>query len=83
MLDESIPDVQLRNEFPARRWQRSSTAVISCAMAGVDGRVPDNSALTIDPEKGEYHLARLKASSAHDAAKGLNDLLESRMPEVE
>jgi hypothetical protein len=51
--------------------------------AGVDRRVPDNSALTIDPDKGEYHLARLKASSAHDAAKGLNDLLEARMPEVE
>jgi TnpA family transposase len=51
--------------------------------AGVDGRVPDNSALTIDHDKGEYHLARLKASSAHDAAKGLANLLESRMPEVE
>lgn len=49
----------------------------------VDGRVPANSALTIDHDKGEYPLARLKASSAHDAAKGLNDLIESRMPEVE
>ena len=48
-----------------------------------DARVPNNPALTIDRDKGEYHLARLKASSAHDAAKGLNDLLESRMPEVE
>src|SRR3984893_3443840 len=47
--------------------------------AGVDARVPDNSALTIDRDKGEYHLARLKASSAHDEAKGLNDLFESRM----
>ena len=51
--------------------------------AAVDARAPDNSALTIDRGKGEYHLARLKASSAHDAAKGLNDLFESRMPEVE
>ena len=51
--------------------------------AGVDARVPDNSALTFDRDNGEYHLARLKASSAHDAAKDLNDLLESRMPEVE
>ena len=42
-----------------------------------------NSALTIDHDKDEYHLARLKASSAHDAAKGLANLLESRMPEVE
>ena len=51
--------------------------------AGVNAHVPENSALTIDRDKGEYHLARLKANSAHDAAKGLNDLLESRMLEVE
>jgi hypothetical protein len=51
--------------------------------ANVDAHVPDNSALTIDRDKGEYHLAHLKANSAHDAAKGLNDLVESRMPEVE
>jgi hypothetical protein len=49
----------------------------------VDARVPSNPALTIDRDKGEYHLARLKASSAQDVAKGINDLLESRMPEVE
>jgi len=51
--------------------------------AGVDGRVPQNPALTIDRDKAEYHLARLKASPTQDAAKGLKDLLESRMPEVE
>jgi hypothetical protein len=50
---------------------------------GVDARAPRNQALTIDRDKGEYHLARLRASPAQDAAKGLKDLLESRMPEVE
>jgi Tn3 transposase DDE domain len=51
--------------------------------AGVDARVLTNPALTIDSDKGDYHLARLKASPAQDAAKGLIDLLQSRMPEVE
>ena len=51
--------------------------------AGVDARVPHNPMLTIDAAKGEFHLARLKASPAQDAAKSLKDLLESRMPPVE
>jgi len=51
--------------------------------AGVDARVPQNPSLSIDPAKGEFHLARLKASLAQDGAKSLKDLLESRMPEVE
>jgi TnpA family transposase len=51
--------------------------------AGVDARVPHNQALTIDRDKGEFHLARLKASPAQDAAKRLKDLLEARLPKVE
>jgi len=51
--------------------------------ASVDGRVPQNPALTIDRDKAEFHLARLKASPEQDAATRLKDLLESRMPEVE
>lgn len=51
--------------------------------ASVDARVPDNSALTIDRAKGAYQLARLKASPAQDAAKGLKELFEARMPAVE
>jgi hypothetical protein len=47
------------------------------------GAGPQNPMLTIDRDKGEFHLARLKASSVPDAAKSLKDLLEARMPEVE
>jgi len=35
VLDDTIPDVQLRIEilwqFPVRRWQRSSTGALNCA----------------------------------------------------
>jgi len=50
---------------------------------GVDARAPQNAALTIDRDKAEFHLARLKASPTQDAAKSLKDLLEARMPEVD
>jgi TnpA family transposase len=46
----------------------------------VDRRVPGNKALTIDAEKGEFHLAALKASEKPDAIKILKDLIESRLP---
>lgn len=51
--------------------------------AGVDARVPANPALSIDRDKGAYQLARLRASPAQDAAKGLKELFDARMPEVE
>jgi hypothetical protein len=51
--------------------------------ARVDRRAPQNPALTIDRDKAEFHLARLKASPEQDAANRLKDLLESRMPGVE
>jgi hypothetical protein len=35
--------------------------------ASVDGRVPQNPALTIDRDKAGFHLARLKASPEQDA----------------
>jgi TnpA family transposase len=46
----------------------------------VDSRVPGNKSLTIDAEKGEFHLAALKASEKPDAIKILKELIESRIP---
>ena len=51
--------------------------------AEVDRRVPHNKALTIDPAKGEFHLAALKASEKPDAIKTLKELIESRLPKVD
>jgi hypothetical protein len=46
----------------------------------VDGRVPHNKALTIDAEKGEFHLAALKALDKPDSIKILKELIEMRLP---
>lgn len=46
----------------------------------VDRRVPNNKALTIHAEKGEFHLAGLKALDKPDAIKILKGLIESRLP---
>ena len=46
----------------------------------VDRRVPHNKALTIDAEKGEFHLAALKALDKPDSIKILKELIESRLP---
>lgn len=46
----------------------------------VDRRVPQNKALTIDAEKGKFHLAALKALDKPDAIKILKELIESRLP---
>ena len=51
--------------------------------AEVDRRVPHNKALTIDPAKGEFHLAALKASEKPDAVKILKELIQSRLPKVD
>jgi TnpA family transposase len=51
--------------------------------AEVDRRVPHNKALTIDPAKGEFHLAALKASEKPDAVKSLKELIESRLPKID
>ena len=45
----------------------------------VDRRVPNNKALTIHAEKGEFHLG-LKALDKPDAIKILKGLIESRLP---
>ena len=45
----------------------------------VDRRVPQNKAFTIDAEKGEFHLAALKALDKPAAIKILKDLIESRL----
>lgn len=49
----------------------------------VDKRAPQNQALTIDGEKGEFHLAALKAADKPDAVKALKHLIESRLPKIE
>jgi len=51
--------------------------------AGVDTRAPRNTALPIDRAKREFHLARLRASPAQDAAQALKALIEARLPPVE
>jgi len=51
--------------------------------AEVDRRVPQNKALTIDPVKGVFHLAALKASDRPDAINSLKELIESRLPKVD
>lgn len=43
----------------------------------VDRRVPGNKALTIDAEKGEFHLTALKTLEKPDAIKILKELIES------
>ncbi len=45
----------------------------------VDRRAPHNKALTIDADKGEFHLAALKALEKPDAIKTLKELIESRL----
>jgi hypothetical protein len=51
--------------------------------AEVDRRISHNKALTIDPAKGEFRLAALKASEKPDAGKSLKELIESRLPKVD
>jgi TnpA family transposase len=51
--------------------------------AGADARAPRNPSLRIDPERGEFRLARLTATPAQEAATRLKDLLEARLPPVE
>jgi hypothetical protein len=48
--------------------------------ANVDGRVPQNPALTIDRDKAEFHLARLKASPEQDDANRLKDQTSPQHP---
>lgn len=47
--------------------------------ADVDRHVPGNKALTIDADKGEFHLAALKALDKPDAIKILKELIVSRL----
>ena len=49
-------------------------------MGNVERRIPHNKALTIDAEKGEFHLAALKALDRPDSIKVLKELIESRLP---
>lgn len=49
----------------------------------VDKRVPQNQALTIDAEKGEFHLAALKAADKPDAVRILKHLIESKLPKID
>ena len=42
--------------------------------------MPDNSSLSIDAQKGEFHLAALKGADKPDEVKKLKELIESRLP---
>jgi hypothetical protein len=44
----------------------------------VERRVPGNSALSIDAQKGEFHLAAQKGTDKPDEVKTLKELIESR-----
>jgi TnpA family transposase len=47
---------------------------------GVERRVPQNKALTLDAEKGEFHLAALRAVDKPDSIKILKELIEAKLP---
>jgi TnpA family transposase len=51
--------------------------------AEVDKRAPQNTSLTIDADKGEFHLAALKASNKPDALKILKNLIEGRLQKTD
>ena len=53
------------------------------SLAEVDRRVPGNSALSIDAQKGEFHLAAQKGTDKPDEVKTLKELIESRLPRRE
>ncbi len=56
---------------------------LSAVTARVDKRVTSNQALTIDADKGEFHLAALKGRDTPDEVKGLKKLIESRLPRID
>ena len=58
-------------------------AQLAAVTAEVDRRVPGNSALSIDAQKGEFHLAGLKGADKPDEVKTLKELIESRLPRTE
>ena len=58
-------------------------AQLAAVTAEVDRRVPGNSALSIDAQKGEFHLAALKGADKPDEVKTLKELIESRLPRTE
>ena len=62
------------DEYIARLDDRLKTVT-----GEVDKRAPENTSLTIDAGKGEFHLAALKALNKPDAIKILKDLIEARL----
>jgi hypothetical protein len=58
-------------------------AQLAAVTAEVDRRVPGNLALSIDVQKGEFHLAALKGADKPDGVKTLKELIESRLPRTE
>jgi hypothetical protein len=58
-------------------------AQLAAVTAEVDRRVPGNSALSIDAQKGEFHLAAQKGTDKPDEVKTLKELIESRLPRTE
>jgi TnpA family transposase len=66
------------DEYIARLNDRLKTVT-----GEVDKRAPQNTSLTIDAVKGEFHLAALKALNKPDAIKILKDLIEARLPKAD
>jgi TnpA family transposase len=51
--------------------------------AAVDQRVPQNHALRIDADRGEFHLAALKRKERPDEVKATKDLIQSRLKKID
>ena len=58
-------------------------AQLAAVTAKVDRRVPGNSALSIDAQKGEFHLTAQNRTNKPDEVKALKELTESRLPRTE
>ena len=56
---------------------------LTSVMAKVDRRVPQNSALTIDRDKGKFHLAALKGKERPDAVKVTKGLIQGRLAKTD
>jgi hypothetical protein len=56
---------------------------LTSVMAKVGRRVPQNSALTIDRDKGKFHLAALKGKERPDAVKVTKGLIQGRLAKTD
>ena len=56
---------------------------LTSVISKVDRRVPQNSALTIDRDKGKFHLAALKGKERPDAVKVTKGLIQGRLAKTD